>query len=164
MTKPPLHGLNGSVPTIDIGRALDLLAAAVQRRGRDFVYQPVWMEESRYLTCQYANRGSPDCIVGQALALAGVGFPDLAAMPDDRIRDLYLRDEFPVVLTLGALVVFDAAQQSQDRGCRWGDVFTAATAAAIRFVDLVPDAVFDGIARQHSCSTSDRAAEPAARE
>jgi hypothetical protein len=143
MTKHPLGGPSEPVPVIDIGTALDLLAAAVERRGEDFVYQPVWMEESRYLTCRYANRGAPDCIVGQALAFAGVGVHKLEAMLDDGVRDLYLRGELPVTFTLGALAVFHAAQQSQDRGCPWGDVHAYATAAAVRFLDLLPDAAFD---------------------
>jgi len=130
------------VPVIDISTALALLAAAVKHKGADFVYQPTWIAKPRYLTCLYANRDAPDCIVGQALALAGVAVRDLEAMSDDAVVELYLRRELPVVLTLGALVVFDAAQQSQDRGCRWGEVLARATAAAARFVDLVPDAKF----------------------
>jgi hypothetical protein len=133
-----------AAPTIDIGSALDLLAASVQLRGDDFVYLPVWIEESRYLTCRYANRGIPDCIVGQALALAGVDIHELEAMPDDGVRDLYLRGELPVALTLGALAVFDAAQQRQDRGRNWGDALAHATAAAVRFLDLLPDAIVAG--------------------
>jgi hypothetical protein len=131
------------MPLIDIGIALDLLAAAVEHRGTDFVYQPIWLDEFRYLTCRYANRGAPDCIVGQALAFANIGAHDLEALNDDGVQELYLRGELPVTLTLGALTVFHAAQQSQDRGCRWGDVLAHATEAAIKFLDLLPDAAFD---------------------
>jgi hypothetical protein len=56
---------------IDVGTALDLLGAVVDRYGDEFVYRPVWTKPSRYLTCRYASRGQPDCIVGKALALAG---------------------------------------------------------------------------------------------
>ena len=80
---------------IDIGTALDLLAAAVEHRGTDFVYQPVWVDESRYLTCRYANRGAPDCIVGQALAFADIGAHDLEALDDDGVQELYLRGNYP---------------------------------------------------------------------
>jgi hypothetical protein len=38
---------------------------------------------------------------------------------------------------------FHAAEQSQDRGCRWGDVLDYATDAAVKVVDLLPDTVFD---------------------
>ena len=129
---------------IDIDTALELLAAAVEHRGADHVYQPVWVDEPRYLTCRYANHGAPDCIVGHALFLADVGVDCLEAMNDNGLRELYLRGELPVGLTLGALAVLDAAQQSQDRGCRWGDVLTDATATAVKFLDLLPDAVCDG--------------------
>src|SRR5262249_22980083 len=114
----------GSV--IDLGTALDLLAAAVQQRGADFVYRPVWVEEHRYLTCRYAHRGAPDCIVGYALAQAGVSVSTLEAMRDDGVEELYVEGRFPVDVTLGALAVLRAAQQSQDRGCRWGDVLAQA--------------------------------------
>ena len=139
------HPLGEAVPVIDIGTALDLVAAAVEHRGAEFVYEPVWIDESGYFTCLYANRGAPDCIVGQALAFANICVRDLEAMRDDAVRDLYLRGELPVTLTLGALAVFRAAQQSQDRGCRWGDVLEYATDAAVRFLDLLPDTVFDAV-------------------
>ena len=143
MDRQPLGGLSEPVPLIDIGTALDLLVAAVEHRGTDFVYQPVWVDESRYLTCRYANRGAPDCIVGQALAFADIGAHDLEALSDDGLQELYLRGELPVTLTLGALTVFRAAQLSQDRGCPWGDVLAYAAAVAARFIDLLPDAGFD---------------------
>jgi hypothetical protein len=132
-----------TVPVIDIGTALDLLAAAVEHRGADFVYRPVWIEESGYFSCLYANGGAPDCIVGQALAFADVRVRELEAMGDDGVRDLYLRGKLPVTLTLGALAVFHAAQQSQDRGCRWGDVLKHATDTAVKVLDLLPDRLFD---------------------
>jgi hypothetical protein len=128
---------------IDIDTALELLAAAVEHRGADHVYQPVWVDEPRYLTCRYANRGAPDCIVGHALFLADVGVDCLEAMNDNGLRELYVRGELPVGLTLGALAVLDAAQRSQDRGCRWGDVLTDATATAVKFLDLLRGAGCD---------------------
>lgn len=131
------------MPLIDIGTALDLLAAAVEHRGADFVYQPVWVDEHRYLTCRYANGGTPDCIVGQALAFANVSTHHLEALNDDGVRDLFVRGELPVALTLGALTVFHAAQHSQDRGHRWGEVLASATDVAVKFLDLLPDAAFD---------------------
>jgi hypothetical protein len=124
---------------IDLGTALDLLAAAVRQRGADFVYRPVWVDEHRYLTCMYAHRGAPDCIVGYALAQAGVSVRALEAMRDDGVEELYLEGRFPVDVTLGALAVLRAAQQSQDRGCCWGDVLAQANAVAIRLLDLVPE-------------------------
>ncbi len=133
------------MPTMDIGTALDLLAAAVSRRGGDFVYQPVWVDEPRYLTCLYARDGAPDCIVGHVLAAAGVRPRELEAMRDDGIEDLYRAGRLPIDLTLGALAVLHTAQQSQDRGCPWGDVLAAANATAVRVLDLVPNALFDSV-------------------
>jgi hypothetical protein len=127
---------------IDMGTALDLLAAVVRHRGRDFVYQPIWVEEPRYLTCRYANVGAPDCIVGQALAYAGIDVPVLEAMYDDGVEDLYFEGRFPCRVTLGALAVLRAAQQSQDRGCAWGEVLANAEATAVKILDLLPDAAF----------------------
>jgi hypothetical protein len=142
-------GLTDSVPVIDIGGALDLLASAVEDRGDDFVFQQIWMGESRNLT----SRGASDDIVGQALAFADVRAHELEAMPHVGVRDLYLRGELPVTLTMGALAVFHAAQQSQDRGCRWGDVLEHATAAAVRFLDLLPGAALD-VAANSGVSTT----------
>jgi len=128
---------------IDIGKALHLLETAVNECGPDFVYSPVWIPESRYLTCLYADRGAAHCIVGRALSLAGVCIHDLEAMRDHGVRELYEQARFPVALTLGAVAVLDAAQQRQDRGCTWGDVLDYATTTALRFLDLLPDKAFD---------------------
>jgi hypothetical protein len=126
------------VALIDIGTALDLLAAVVRERGPGFVYRPVPVEAPRYPLCRYATDGAADCIVGQALARAGVSIETLETLSDDGIDDLYLLDRFPTGLTLGALAVLRTAQQSQDRGCRWGEVLAHATATALKILDLVP--------------------------
>jgi hypothetical protein len=88
---------------IDIGAALDLLAADVEQRGVDFVDQQIWTGGVEYLTCCDAN-GPQNRIVGQALAVANVAGPEVDALHDG-LRDLYLKGRPPVVLTLGALVV-----------------------------------------------------------
>lgn len=58
------------------------------------------------------------------------------------MRELYTQGQLPVRLTLGAVAVFDAAQRTQDRGFAWGDALNHATAVALRFLDLLPDAAF----------------------
>jgi hypothetical protein len=131
------------VPVIDIGIALDLLAAAMQQRGPDFVYRPTSDEESKYLPSQYANNDPPDGIVGQALALADVDAEKLDGLGGDGVEDLYLPGMLPFGLTLGALAVLRTARQSQDRGCRSDDVLAHATATALRILDLLPDAAFE---------------------
>ena len=124
---------------IDICEALHLLATAVNERDAAHVYSPVWIPESRYLTCLYAYRGAPHCIVGRALSLAGVDVRDLEAMRDHGVRELYEQGRFPIAVTLGAVAVLDAAQQQQDRGQPWGAVLDHATATALRFLELLAD-------------------------
>jgi hypothetical protein len=134
---------SGPLPMMDISTALDLITAVVDRQGADFVDQPVWVEDHRYMTCLYAHHGALACIVGHVLAEAGVRPWELEAMGDDGIEDLYRAGTLPIALSIGALAVLRAAQRSQDRGCRWTDVLADANATAIRVLDLVPDAVFD---------------------
>jgi hypothetical protein len=141
----PSPAPTGSEPatSIDMATALDLLAAAVRHRGADFVYRFVWVEQARYLTCRYANAGAADCIVGHALSYAGIDVAALEAMRDDGVAELYAEGRFPCRLTLGALAVLRAAQQSQDRGCRRGEVLDDAVTAAVRILELVPTAAFE---------------------
>jgi hypothetical protein len=124
------------LPLIDIGRALDLLAAAVKEGGEYFVYASV---VGRTRTCLYSARGGPPCLVGHALSLANVGDDDLAALGDRGVRELYGQGRLPVRLTIGALVVLDAAQRAQDRGYAWGDALEHAGGVAAQYLDLVPD-------------------------
>jgi hypothetical protein len=56
--------------------------------------------------------------LGQALTFANIRADDLEAFNDDGVQERYVRRELPVTMTLDALTVFHAAQQSQDRGCR----------------------------------------------
>ena len=138
-----MTGTRAPSQCIDVGRALDLLAEAVQARGEYFVYPPVWIRSAR---SPYASDGELRCLVGQALFLAGVADEDLAALGDVGVRDLYTRGALPVGLTLGALAVFDAAQRTQDRGYAWGDALDYAQHVATRFLDLVPDAALQAAA------------------
>lgn len=111
-----------------MGDALDLLARAVNNSGEN------------YIKCQsrpYAVDGQPQSIVGDALLEANVTVHELEAMRGHQLRDLYREAELPVDLTLGALIVLDAAQRSEDRGSCGADVLDDATAAAAKFLDLV---------------------------
>jgi len=124
------------VPVIDIGRAVDLLAAAVRRRGASFVYVA-----GQQQACLYSTGGGPQCLVGRALSLAGVDDEALRAMGHRGLRDLYRLGILPVRLSLGALAVFDAAQRAQDRGYTWGDALEYAVGIGERFLDLLPTAL-----------------------
>src|SRR5262249_16351250 len=57
---------------------------------------------------------------------------------------LYVQGRLPLRLTLGGLVVLDAAQRAQDRGYAPGDARDYAIDVAARFVDLLPAAAFPG--------------------
>ena len=108
-----------STPLIDIGRALDLLATAITQ----------------------AAHGGPQGLARRALSLAQVG--DDLEERDHGVRQLYERGTLRGRLTLGALAVLDAAERSQDRGYAYADALDYATSAAERFLDLLPDTVFD---------------------
>jgi hypothetical protein len=123
-----------TMPSIDIGRALDLLAMAVEQRGDYFVYVA-----GRRQKCLYTTDGGPQCLVGRALSLAEVSEDDLEALGHRGVRDLYCQGSLPVRLTLGAVAVLDAAQRAQDRGYAWGDALEYAVKVAVRFLDLIPD-------------------------
>jgi hypothetical protein len=95
-----------AVPLLDIGRALDLLAASA----------------------------------GDTSACADVSLDSLRAHD---MRELYRQGRLPVRLTLGALVVLDAAQRSQQAGCSPTEALDCAINVAVRFFDLMPAAAFD---------------------
>jgi hypothetical protein len=129
-------GARTGTPLIDIVRALDLLAAAVEQRGESFVFVA-----GRHQLCLYRADGGPQCLVGRCLSLAGVGDDELDALGGDAVRDLYRRGALPARLTLGALVVFDAAQRGQDRAYSWGDALDYAVGVAERFLGLIPPSI-----------------------
>ena len=133
MTSPEL-------PLLDIGSALELLAAAVEEHGEYFAYP---LAVGRAHECLYWRRAGPRCLVGHALSLAQVGANDLDALGDRGVRELYRHGKLPVRLTIGALVVLDAAQRTQDRGYTGADALEYASNVAVRFLDLVPDSLFE---------------------
>ncbi|HEY2296138.1 MAG TPA: hypothetical protein VGH43_00305 [Jatrophihabitans sp.] len=113
---------------LDIGDGLDLLATAA----RDFGGYNV-----KYRNAMYSFGGQAQSIVGRALLDANLTVRDLEALPDHRLRDLYRAGLLPVELTLGAVIVLDAAQRSENSGSSGEDVLADATAAAARFLDLI---------------------------
>jgi hypothetical protein len=112
--------------TIDAAKALDLLAGAVKARGEDYVYDA---DGKHGGACYYTDEGEPDCMVGQALADAGVPIEALDALNDkgafheDSVD--YLRAN-EVDVSPGAMKVFRAAQRKQDAGNPWGDAYSEA--------------------------------------
>jgi hypothetical protein len=129
------------LPVIDIGYALDLLAEAVKSRGQGYAYFPVWNTEANDATCLYARNEPLNCIVGEALAHAGARVEKLEGLCAHGIRDLHRDGRLAVTLTLGALVVLHTAQQSEESGSPWGGALEDATIAAVKFLELLTDAV-----------------------
>jgi hypothetical protein len=84
-------------------------------------------------------------LVGAALNAHGVPIETLILLGPLRIEYLYERNLLPVKLTLGAAMVYRAAQRTQDGQVgtdrSWGAAFDNAVVAAGRVIDLLPDAV-----------------------
>lgn len=129
-------------PLIGICRALDLLATAAELARATSTYPPAPVRASVQVpSLGQACRGSP-CLVRFALSLEQVGEDVLAALRDHRVRDLYALGRLSDRLTLGAMIVLDAAQQSEESGHTWGEALDDATGTAGRFLDLIPDRLF----------------------
>ncbi|MDT4903312.1 MAG: hypothetical protein QOH52_1328 [Pseudonocardiales bacterium] len=126
---------------IDVVQALDLLEQCVSERGCGYVYAPKWSARDGYSTCQYVHNGKPDCIIGLAFAKSGVPVETLQTLSGDRLAGLHSEHRLPIHLTLGALVVFRAAQRAQDQGLSWGVALRQATLIAGRYFDLIPAAI-----------------------
>jgi hypothetical protein len=137
---------HGVLTPVDIADAMDLLAAAANDPSRDCVLRPVSTADTGYGASRYTLGGEPRGIIGHVLSMAGAAVADLASMRDHSLRDLYSDGRLPIAITLGALIVLDAAQRSQDRGSQLEDVLDDATAAAARFLDLV--AILPAVSRR----------------
>lgn len=108
--------------TLDAGVALDLLAAAVSRRGP----------------------GATRRCTGEPGIVESV-FRDLPASQDciDRVRtrdlrSLYLRGQLPAGTTVGAVIVLRRAQLAERTGAPWGVVLERALDAAQSVFDIAP--------------------------
>jgi hypothetical protein len=99
-----------------------MLDLAVEKRGGETVVYE----------CSYARKGRPECLVGEALHIAGVPLAALEVMdntigPIVRLR--FNRNiELPFTLTDGALDVFRVAQQTQDAHNPWNKAVEKAKA------------------------------------
>lgn len=112
-----------TVPTIDLDKARELLAAAVKTKGRNFVYK----RPGAGWGCDYFPR--PDilpeddprrttgCLVGVALGLHGIDVKGLFGSVG------LLHDKGEVDLTGAAARYFQVAQTLQDGGETWGSAY-----------------------------------------
>jgi hypothetical protein len=127
---------------IDLVDALDLLESCVRDRGEGY------RSPHRRLPA-VSPTGSGDAfptatdnsIVTLALSKAGAPLTALISLASTPIADLYASGRHPLNLTLGAVVVFRAAESAERRGQTWAMSLQAALRAASRFVDLIPDRV-----------------------
>lgn len=107
-------------PAINRKTAERLLRQVV--KGRENHVDPASGYDSR-TSCKYLTRsGKPSCIVGNVLVAAGVEIPfgPRSKFNTEGIDSIY--EEFPNLLTPGALKVLEHAQAMQDRGTSWGEV------------------------------------------
>jgi hypothetical protein len=116
---------------IDMVDALDLLDSCVRDHGEDY----------RSLRRRDAFPTATDSIVTLALSKAGAPLSALSPLAHTPIADLYASGRQPLPLTLGAVVVFRAAESADRRGQTWAMSYQAALRAASRFVELIPDSV-----------------------
>jgi hypothetical protein len=132
---------------IDYDKAIELLKAAVEKRGTDYVYNP-----GGYGTCSYnAQAGrlegkddgplldengnkNPGCIVGYALYDLGVdlnrvgsgSFRSIITFPKASDNSAMLRSDEDITFSFEATFAFERAQRSQDDGATWGKALEAA--------------------------------------
>ena len=108
--------------TLDAGVALDLLAAAVSRRGPG---------------ATRGQDGGPGIVESVFLALPASS--DCVERVRTRdLRSLYLRGQLPEGTTVGAVIVLRRAQLAERTGAPWGVVLDRAVAAAQSVFDIAP--------------------------
>lgn len=117
---------------IDGARAVELLRAVVAEHGANTAYVFRWPQDQDHPPphCRYTYDGCPDCLIGRALALAGVTVGELADMDADPGRTGIGSVMLParLHLTEQGRNVFKAAQLVQDDGATWGEALAAAEA------------------------------------
>lgn len=117
---------------IDGARALELLTHQV-RDHEDFEYKSP--EGRRPGVCVYQFEGCPSCLIGKALAEAGVPLEALKHWDKRGGSTPIAIAELPegFEMTAKARRVFASAQATQDRGDTWGQALQAAIQAAYEF-------------------------------
>jgi hypothetical protein len=124
--------------TITVDRTLELLEAEVTELGADFIYERP--KGSRI--CLYVLNGQPSCLIARVLAKMGVPLEVLELMDQDGRTGRYdtgancdsminVADDFNITRAAAHLML--KAQQDQDNSYAYGDVLSAATAAANYF-------------------------------
>jgi len=113
----------------DIEAALNALEVAVEQAG-----------EGHYGPRRYIDKDQR-CIVGDAWYRLGVPSEALRSLGVEKIEDLHKEGILPFPMTLGAVVVYRAAQKAQDANLTWGQALDAAIRTASRYLTLMPTAL-----------------------
>jgi hypothetical protein len=117
--------------TISGPEAVDMLERVVAKRGEDFMYHGVGMEES----CQYVDFDGPSCGVGLALSYLGVSDSILSAIDDDfdgrtafhnEAVQKFLRKVSNLDFDKKAVQILSTFQRFQDHGLAYGSALTYA--------------------------------------
>jgi hypothetical protein len=134
---------------IDAEKALFLLDQCVKQRGKNFVYEKqddanclyvhdataeVWDPAAEdYDTIDTPESATPGCMIGLALAKAGVplsAFTDLGVNSEDAyVVSDRLKFEGIAEISWDAERIFRVAQERQDRGSTWGEALACARQA-----------------------------------
>jgi hypothetical protein len=126
---------------IDIVDALDLLDSCVRDRGEDYRSLRRRLPAVSRTGRNDAFPAATDSIVTLALTKAGAPLIALSPLAHTSVADVYASERHRINLTLGAVVVFRAAESVERRGQTWAMSLQAALRAASRFVELIPDRV-----------------------
>lgn len=107
--------------TRDIAKAA--LEAAMDEKGKDFVYKKPEGVKTPFDACLYVHGNEPGCIVGHVLYALGVPLERMAAHESDTAMTLLkaLHDEGLVRRTAAADLMLHDAQVEQDSGKSWGN-------------------------------------------
>jgi hypothetical protein len=126
---------------IDIVDALDLLDSCVRDRGEGYRSLRRRLPAVPRTGGNDACPAATDSIVTLALTKAGAPLTALRPLAHTSVADVYASGRHRINLTLGAVVVFRAAESVERRGQTWAMSLQAALRAASRFVELIPDRV-----------------------
>jgi hypothetical protein len=148
-TRPP------SARRLDIVDALDLLDRCVRERGEGYRSLPQRLSAGT----DDASPAAPDGIVTLALSKAGAPRTALGPLAHTPVVEGGAAGRARPNLTLGAVVVFRAAESVERRGQTWAMSLQAAERAASKFLELIPDSLVGGAAE--AATRSHRGAPPA---
>ncbi|MER5754394.1 hypothetical protein [Streptomyces sp. NPDC002088] len=129
MTNTPLHTSEApaSAPiALSLEETKELLARAVEEKGRDYVYKQVQVDSDGSTLCAYFDPATkcPSCMVGHVLAYKGLTFDRLVNEDGDRNTFASveaLSDLGVISIDNPTLALLTVVQTEQDGGMTWGD-------------------------------------------